>query len=187
MTKLRLTPISYVVLGFVELMGPSTPYDIKQAAEGSIGYFWTFAHTQFYGEPDRLAKAGLMEEAREETGRRRRTFSITPTGREALRDWLAAPTAQRREIRDLAMVKLYFAELAEPGDVDRLRSEQQELHRGLMREMEQLEERYGDRTDLGYRPTTIKWGLMVEKALINFWQALKVDPVKRDRRRSPGR
>jgi DNA-binding PadR family transcriptional regulator len=188
-SDVRLTPISYVVLGLLEVMGPSTPYDIKKAAEGSIGYFWTFAHTQFYGEPERLAAAGLMEEIREETGRRRRVFSVTPRGREALESWLADPRAEPRELRDVGMLKLFFAELAEPVDVERLESDQLNIHRTQLQEMERLESRFGQRSDLGYRPRTITWGRVVETALVKFWRGLGVDPAKhrgRVRRRSRG-
>ena len=51
----RLSPTSYVVLGLVSLRGPSTPYELKNAVEKSVAYFWTFPHSQLYREPERLA------------------------------------------------------------------------------------------------------------------------------------
>ena len=76
-TELRAGPVSYLVLGIVALRGPSTSYDLKRFVQLTIGNFWPFPHTQLYAEPARLAEAGLLEETREETGRRRRYYSIT--------------------------------------------------------------------------------------------------------------
>ena len=187
MGSTKLAPISYTLLGLLEMRGPSTPYELKRSIEESVGYFWTFSHQQFYAEPTRLASAGLMKEQREESGRRRRTFSITAEGRRALRDWLAEPSTQRRELRDPGMLKLFFAELARPEDVEDLRHSQEQLHRTMIAELEDLQTRYGSRQDLGYRPDTIQWGLSVERSLLNFWKKVdvrleKARPARRARR-----
>ena len=73
----RLGPVSYLTLGIVAMDGASTPYDLKRFVQGSVGHFWPFPHTQLYQEPKRLAEAGLLEEKREDSGRRRRHYSIT--------------------------------------------------------------------------------------------------------------
>src|SRR3954468_24302463 len=86
-TRLRLGPVSYLVLGVVALRGPSTSYDLKRFVQLSIGHFWPFPHPQLYAEPPRLAEAGLLEETREETGRRRRHYAITEAGRRAPPEW----------------------------------------------------------------------------------------------------
>jgi len=188
MASTKLMPISYTLLGLLEMRGPSTPYELKRSIEEGVGYFWTFSHQQFYAEPTRLAAAGLMKEKREETGRRRRTFSITAEGRRALRDWLAEPSSQRREIRDPGMLKLFFAELARPDDVEDLRRSQEAIHRTMIADLENLQKRYGSREDLGYRPDTIQYGLAVGRSLVNFWKKLDVRPEKaRPARRPPAR
>jgi DNA-binding PadR family transcriptional regulator len=73
------------VLGLLDRLGASTPYELKQAHAIGIGNFWTVQHAQFYSEPERLSAAGLLTEEREEGGRRRRRYTITAAGREALR------------------------------------------------------------------------------------------------------
>src|SRR6266540_3860490 len=90
----ELNPVSYVVMGLVKRDGPSTPYELKTAVGRGIAYFWQFPHSQIYAESERLARLGLLLEEREQTGRRRRTFRITPEGRAALRAWLAQPTSE---------------------------------------------------------------------------------------------
>src|SRR5215211_3636955 len=97
-SDIRLGPTSYLVLGITALRGPSTPYDLKRFVQLSIGHFWPFPHTQLYAEPARLAEAGLLEETREETGRRRRHYSITPAGRECVEEWLVEPVTGSTEI-----------------------------------------------------------------------------------------
>src|SRR4051812_39135801 len=110
MPPIRLGPVSYLVLGLISYRGPSTPYQLKRAVSRSVGYFWPFPNTQLYEEPDRLARAGLLVEEREESGRRRRTYDITAAGREALAAWLREPTLDVVELRDLASLKLFFSE-----------------------------------------------------------------------------
>ena len=101
-SDIRLGPVSYLVLGITALRGPSTPYDLKRFVQLSIGHFWPFPHTQLYAEPARLAEAGLLDETREQDGRRRRHYTITDAGRERL-DGVArrAGHDSANEIRDL--------------------------------------------------------------------------------------
>src|SRR6185436_3484837 len=111
-TEVRLGPVSYLVLGIIAMRGPCTPYDLKRMVQLSVGNFWPFPHTQLYDEPKRLAQAGLLEETREETGRRRRHYAITEAGRRPLGEWLSEPVTTPTEYRDLGLLKLFFAELA---------------------------------------------------------------------------
>ena len=60
-----------------------------------VAHFWQFPHSQIYAETDRLARLGLLAEQREHTGRRRRSYRITPEGRAALRAWLASRPTSR--------------------------------------------------------------------------------------------
>ena len=50
-------------------------------------------------------------------GRRRKTYSLTGPGLDALREWLAAPTAEHFQLRDIAELKLFFHEIGEPEHV----------------------------------------------------------------------
>jgi PadR family transcriptional regulator AphA len=103
----RLTDTSYAVLALVDLRGPATPYQLKQLAQVSIFHFWSIPHTQIYTECSRLAEAGLLDERREETGRRRRIYRISATGRKALDEWRGDPEAEMYELRDPGLLKLF--------------------------------------------------------------------------------
>jgi len=127
-STIALSPTSYLVLGCLATGGPSTPYELKQAVTASIGYFWSFPHSQLYSEPARLAGAGLLTEQREQGGRRRRVFAITEPGRQALRAWLADTTATLPDIRDIGLLKMFFGALTEQDNLLALAHGQREAH-----------------------------------------------------------
>ena len=85
MSTPRLSDTSYAVLGLLDLFEPATPYQLKQIAQVSIFHFWAIPHTQIYTECGRLAEAGLLNEKREESGRRRRVYSLSAAGRKELK------------------------------------------------------------------------------------------------------
>jgi PadR family transcriptional regulator AphA len=171
-SDVRLGPVSYVVLGIVALRGPSTPYELKQFVERTLGYFWPFPHTQLYTEPARLADAGLLEEAREDGGRRRRHYTITDGGRAALSEWLAVPATAPSEIRDLGLLKLFFGELGEPEQMLALAHAQAAAQRELLARYEAIHERYRDRPEYAHRLITVELGIAYARAAIEFWEGV---------------
>ena len=168
----RLSPTSYVVLGAIALRGPSTSYDLKRAVGRSIGYFWHFPHAQLYSEPQRLAELGLLEAETEPEGRRRRTYRLTEEGRKELRAWLAEPTPEHFQMRDIAELKLFFNEVGDPGDVARLAREQVAAHRERIAVYEDMQARYADLDAVAKRMITLRLGLEMEHAALRFWSAL---------------
>jgi PadR family transcriptional regulator AphA len=185
----RLSATSYVVLGMIALRGPSTPYDLKRAVGHSVGYFWHFPHAQLYSEPDRLVDLGLLELASEATGRRRKTYSITEAGLTALRAWLAAPTDEHFQMRDIAELKLFFNEVGDPADVAALAAGQIRQHEDRIDEYERMVERFGGDPAVQPRMITLELGLEMEYAALRFWRALaegRLDRLRKERpRRSP--
>jgi PadR family transcriptional regulator AphA len=103
----RLTGTSFAVLSLLQMLGEATPYDLKQALERSVENFWPVPHTTFYAEPERLAQAGLLSERRESGGRRRRLYSLTDSGREALHEWRDSPSLTPPQLRDEGVLKLF--------------------------------------------------------------------------------
>ena len=170
---LRLTPTSYIVLGLIELSGECTPYELKQAVAWSLGNFWSIQHAQLYSEPERLTGAGLLRERREESGRRRRRYSLTKKGARALEAWRRTPTDQLSELRDPGLLKLFFG--ADPAELAEV---QLEAHRRKLAEYEALQ-----RFDSGEEPRgpwlALESGIGHEREWIGFWEGL----AKRPRRR----
>lgn len=177
MSSPKLTPTSYLVLGLVAQFGPCTPYDLKQHVQRSIGYFWHFPHSQLYAEPERLAREGLLEEEQEARGRRRRVFSITERGREAIREWLAAPVDEPTELRDLGLLQLFFGGLAEREQVLVLARTQRRAHTRRLAEYEALWDAVSDEPEV-HSVATLQLGLRFEKMAIEFWNDVEKDPPR---------
>jgi PadR family transcriptional regulator AphA len=171
-TDLRLGPISYLVLGTIAMLGRSTPYDLKRFVQVGVANFWPFPHTQLYAEPKRLAEAGLLQETREESGRRRRHYTITETGRQRLAEWLSEPVTTHTEIRDLGLLKLFFAELGEPEAILALAREQATGQRAQLAHFEAILERYSGRPELALRVLPAELGARVSRAAAEFWEAI---------------
>jgi DNA-binding PadR family transcriptional regulator len=164
--EIRLTPTSYIVLGLLELAGESTPYGLKQLVAGSVGYFWTLQHAQLYTEPERLAAAGYVTETREETGRRRKLYAITAKGRNALDEWRTESTSELAELREPALLKLFFG--ADPGG---LAAVQIPENRARLAEYEEIRDSMPPDVPPGPRQA-LEMGIRFERAAIAFWEEL---------------
>lgn len=147
---------------------PATSYDLKQWVANTIGNFWAFAHSQLYDEPARLVADGLVSETVEEGGRRRRTYEILPEGREAFREWLASPTAEQTEVRDLGVLKLFFANFSEPADLLRLARDRHESHKSRADSYTEQREEIADYAD-AWQLKTIELGIRYERCVEEFW------------------
>lgn len=166
---MKLTPISYIVLGMLEQFGESTPYGLKQVVAASVGNVWSFQHAQLYSEPERLAESGLVTERREQGGRRRKRYTITAAGREALRAWVAEPTDELGELRQPALLKLFFG-----ADPARVAPAQVAAHSRLLAEWETLRDALPDDVPPGWR-LTLDAGIRAERGFVEYWRELAPD------------
>jgi DNA-binding PadR family transcriptional regulator len=120
MTPARLTPPDYVVLGMVGL-GARSGYEIRRTVELSIRFFWTISPAQVYPSLAKLERAGLLTGRDEPQGNRpRRVYQRTQAGAQALRKWLTEAEPMPFELRDIAMVKLFFADALVSPDAHQL-------------------------------------------------------------------
>ena len=175
MQEIRLTPISFIVLGLLSWAGKATPYELKGMA-APLSDLWSVQHTQFYGEPARLAKAGYLTEQQEATGRRRKTYALTKKGRDALREWLAGPTTAFTELRDPGLLKLYFG-----ANPKRVAAEQAELHRRKLAEYGVFAAQ-GSPEEAEGPWLALQAGLAHEREWVRFWETLEQKP-RRPRKR----
>lgn len=168
-TEIRLGPPSYIVLGLLEIAGEATPYDLKQFVSLTLGDFWTLPHAQLYTEPERLAKAGYLDVRQEEGGRHRKHYKITERGRQAMREWLTEPTDEMAELRDPAVLKLFFgaspkmlADVQLPAHEDRL---------ARYEEMQKLSRLASEGMPKGMR-LALDAGVTFEREVVTFWQGM---------------
>lgn len=164
--KIKLTVPSYVVLGMVEAMGEATPYMMKRLAAISLDNFRAVRHAQLYSEPDRLAAAGYLTVEKEDGGRRRKHYRITSTGSQALAQWLAEPAERTSELRDEAVLKIFFG--ANPTDAAQQRVC---LHESKLAEYEQLLNDMGAVMTEGQR-LSLRAGIEVEHRWIEIWRKI---------------
>jgi DNA-binding PadR family transcriptional regulator len=179
---IELTPTSYIVLGLLSMFGEATPYDLKQMASASVGHFWTLPHSQLYAEPARLARAGYLTEEQEQSGRRRKRYSLANRGREALDDWLGALTPEPYVLRDVALLKLFFG-----ANVGELAEGQLETHRRKLAEYEALSGLSTESSPPGPW-LALDLGLRHERVTVHFWsEQTRANKKKRQTRarRSP--
>jgi DNA-binding PadR family transcriptional regulator len=163
---MNLTPTSYIVLGMLEQLGESTPYRLKKAVAGSVGNFWSFQHAQLYSEPERLAAGGLVVEEREEGGRRRKRYTITDAGRAALDAWRAEPTSDLGELRQPALLKLFFG-----ADPALIAPAQIEAHGRKLAEYEAMRDALSADTPAGAR-RALEAGIQAESGFVAYWKQL---------------
>jgi PadR family transcriptional regulator, regulatory protein AphA len=179
MTAATLTPSDYVVLGMVGL-GARSGYEIKQTVEVSIRFFWTISPAQVYPSLAKLEDAGLLTGRDEPQGDRpRRVYERTEAGSSALREWLRRTEPMPFELRDVAMVKLFFADALDPSDARQLlatvkaRSEERVATLEAIRPTGDAAAREGDVHPL----LTLELGIAVHRAMVDvcnrFEQASK--------------
>ena len=166
--QVRLTPTSYVVLGLIELMQPATPYDLKRAAAEGISNLWALPHTQLYSECGRLAAAGLLSEEREDDGRRRRLFSLTDEGRDALEAWRLDPETPAYELRDAGLVKLFCG-----ADPERLAETQIEAHASRLRQWVEMRDALAENDGPRGVRLALESGIGHEREYVRFWTAVR--------------
>jgi PadR family transcriptional regulator AphA len=174
-----LSDSAYAVLVLIALRGRSTAYDVKRALARLVGEYWSTPHTQVYRECSRLAAAGLLHEHVEEGGRRRRVYELSPAGHEAVSAWVREPTESSMEIRDVALLKLFAAELSTPEDVRALAERQAADYRRRLEILDATEARFAARPELALRLRNVALGRAVYNAALAFWQEVADDPMLR--------
>ena len=112
----ELSLSDWTVLGVVA-EGPTHGWPVVRelAPDGDLGRVWTVSRPLVYRSLGTLEHAGLVEPCGEAPGIRgphRVVLRATPTGRGALRRWLAMPVAHVRDVRSQLLVKLALLERA---------------------------------------------------------------------------
>jgi PadR family transcriptional regulator, regulatory protein AphA len=80
-------------------------------------FFWPRAESRIFAQARRLEPRGLAETTTSYVGRRQRTtYSITPNGHAALREWLATPP-RATTLECEALLRIMLADFADPSQV----------------------------------------------------------------------
>jgi DNA-binding PadR family transcriptional regulator len=109
-----------------------------------------------------------VSEEREETGRRRRRFTITPAGEAALDAWLADPESPSPELRDVALIKVFFG-----ADPHAIAEQRLEHHEQLLQTYEDLHAGLSQARDAPRGPiSTLEAGIRHERGMVAYWREL---------------
>ena len=112
----RLTPFSFCVLALVGRDGAG-PHDLARMMRAQGGLYWAAAESQWYAEPKRLERLGLLRSSRQPGRTTPRThYELTDEGARVLRDWLAEPSSLPR-VQHEALVRVLAADLGRDEDV----------------------------------------------------------------------
>jgi hypothetical protein len=97
-------------------------------------------------------------------------FEITEAGRAALRDWLRRTEPMPFELRDIGLVKLFFADALDPDDaltlLEAVRDRSDERVRTL-REIEPAARASAERGDV-YPLLTLRMGIAFHQAMVDL-------------------
>jgi PadR family transcriptional regulator AphA len=170
-----LTPPTYVVLGMVRL-GARSGYEIKQTVELSIRFFWTISQAQIYPSLERLEQAGLIVGNADPQGQRpRRAYEITAAGEAALRAWLSRDEPMPFELRDIALVKLFFADALDHQEAVRLLRATRQRSEERVAALKAVEPTGRDAAEEGnvYPLLTLQMGVAFHEAMIDVCQTFE--------------
>ncbi len=169
MATKQLGSSAYVVLGLALQHKEITPYELKQRIASSIGYFWAYSHPQIYAVTERLRKSGLLTQRQETGGRRRKLYRVTTKGEQIFKQWLEDPVRSHCELRDLALLKLYFGNFSSRKTVADMAAQQASAHKTRLSEYRSIPEtRHLDEFAL----KTVELGIEFEKMAEKYWQKI---------------
>ena len=161
---------AYVILGILSIHDNQSGYEIRKTIEQSVGFFWGESYGQLYPTLKKLVAEGLVTADGPDLGSRaRRAYSITPAGREALKQWLAVPFRDDPP-RDEFLLKLFFGDQAAPGISAAHIREFQQKNRRMLATLEELEKL--SRASSSHYPGFRFWILTLEFGLAQLRSAL---------------
>jgi PadR family transcriptional regulator, regulatory protein AphA len=188
MPPARLTPSDYVVLGMVGL-GARSGYEIKRTVELSIRFFWTISPAQVYPSLAKLERAGLLAGRDEPQGNRpRRVYERTRDGIRALREWLTRAEPMPFELRDIAMVKLFFADELAPPAAHRLLAEVRSRSEDRAATLQAIRPDAEEAARAGsiHPLLTLEMGIAYHAAIVDVCRRFERDPSSTRRERESG-
>jgi len=181
---MELSPTAYVILGMLR-HGERSGYEIKQVVDHSTRFFWAASYGQIYPELRKLAKAGLLEgTSKPQGGRKRTVYRLTDAGRRELREWLT-DDPEVLEIRDEALLKLFFADAVEPGRAAEIVDAKRRLHERkleLLREIEPVAQAQAERDP--YPHLVLRYGLAFNQWIVDWCEQARAELAGADDRDS---
>ena len=126
-TGSEITDQTVALLGFL-VSESMHGYEIHRrlSSPDAAGMVWHVRRSNMYAMLDKLEAVGWLTSQVEPAVPRppRKRFSITPAGRQIFERWLQTPVLHPRDIRQVFLLKLYFAQRTSPTVTRTLIAEQ---------------------------------------------------------------
>ena len=121
----------YAILGLLAIK-PMSAYELVKFSKETIGFFWNESYGNIHKNLRQLAEEGWVDLIRAESQhRQKKTYAITPAGRQHLRQWLKAPPEEVL-LRDELLLKLFVSEKEDiAGLSDFVRQEAEEMQQAI--------------------------------------------------------
>jgi DNA-binding PadR family transcriptional regulator len=165
-TDLNATAAS--LLGFLHKR-PETGWDLVEAVEASVGYFWNVTRSQVYRELKTLAAEGYVT-AKRAGVRDKVPYAITAAGKAAFADWLArepGPEIMRLPI----VVTVFFGRHLPPELLRRYLEKARIEHRGRLDEYRRMKAEGVPDAD-EFQLSTLELGIQYEEAMLGWLEKL---------------
>jgi DNA-binding PadR family transcriptional regulator len=132
---MTLNPTAASLLGFLHAR-PMTGWQLLEAVDDSIGYFWNVTKSHVYRELQSLEVRGLVE-AGPVGPRQSRPLSITRAGKAAFAAWISQEPGQEL-IRFPLLVVMFFGEHLDPAQLESFVAIHRRRHEERLAEYEQI-------------------------------------------------
>ena len=101
---MAVSTLGYALLG---LLGREdlTGYDLSRLLKEPISFYWHARHSQIYPELGQLERAGLVKHTlvRQRERPDKKVFTLTKSGRAALKEWVTSPLRERHSRDELVL------------------------------------------------------------------------------------
>jgi DNA-binding PadR family transcriptional regulator len=159
-----------------------TGWDLSEAAQATIGYFWNVTRSQVYRELHSLEAQGLVVGGERGT-REKRAYTITEAGRAAFADWISqepGPLVARFPL----LVTVWFGDHLSDDSLDFFLRLHRARHEKRREFLHNLVEEVDDHSAPGAR--VARFGLMFEEMVLGWFDSLSQFGGVEERGEHPG-
>jgi len=168
-SDLKLPATAYVVLGLVSIR-PGAGHELAGFSERSIGNFFPIARSQVYSELERLCRLGLLSvtEVPQQNRPTKRVYEVTEAGDVELREWLDKAPVQAERVRNLFLVRVFFADRVSRERLDALLDEYEATTRARRDALAATVEKLAGRPQSTFPQATAMYGLRHAQATLDW-------------------
>ena len=172
-----VSTLGYALLG---LLGRDdlTGYDLSLLLKEPLSFYWHARHSQIYPELAKLERGGFVKHklVRQSERPDKKIFTLTKSGRAALREWVTSPLRERHA-RDELVLRVASLWAADKRKVRGLLTDELRQHRALLRRHEKVardtETRWPQRIAQASNPmfceyATLRRGIGYEREVVSW-------------------